>query len=300
MVTVGGIIGGGLRLVRDRPISTLIWGIIYMAVMAAGLIALLVPLMQVMMASAQHATPPDPEVVIRGVAMMYLFDFGLFIVLTILMAAGVRAVLRPDAPGFAYLRLGMDEVRLVALMLMLMIGAFILMFVLIILMSIILAATGALSGGFGQSNAPGTGFVLMMIVIYAIPIFLFVRLSPALALTMIRQKIVLGEAWRLTSGNFWKMFAGYLVLNLILGVAYIAILSAIFAPVASAIGSGGPAALAELMQGHLGGFVPALIGGAAVLTILSGIGIAFWSGGIAAATNELLDDPGVDYAETFA
>jgi predicted small secreted protein len=297
MVTVGGIIGGGLRLVRDRPISTLIWGIIYMAATAAGMVTVFLPFMQMTMTAQQSA--PDPTILFRAMGVMYLFYFGLFIVLTVLMAAGVRAVLRPDEPGFAYIRLGMDELRLVGLMLLLVIGSFILMIVLVILMSIVLAATGAM-GGFGRGGAPGLGFFLMMIVIYAIPIFFYVRLSPALALTMIRQKIIIGEAWRLTSGNFWKMFAGYLVLNLMLFAVYMAILFAIFIPLVSTMGSGGPAAIAELMQGHAGGLLPLLIGGGVVLTVLSGIGIAFWSGSITAATNELLDEPGVDYAETFA
>jgi hypothetical protein len=81
---------------------------------------------------------------------------------------------------------------------------------------------------------------------------------------------------------------------------YIAIVFAVFVPLASSMGSGGPAVVAELMQGHVGGLLPLLIGGGVVLTFLSGIGIAFWSGSIAAATNELLGDSGVDYAETFA
>ncbi|GAA0318499.1 hypothetical protein GCM10009087_31140 [Sphingomonas oligophenolica] len=304
MVTVGGIIGGGLRLVKDRPISTLVWGIIYMAVTAAGIVALLVPFLQMAAANAQHGTPPDPAALLRVMGLMYLFYFGIFIVLTILLAAGVRAVLRPDEPGFAYIRLGMDEVRLVALMLMMVIGGFVLMMVLIMLFSIVMIAMGAGAGGMMNGGAapgqPGAGFVVMILLIYAIPIFLSVRLSPALALTMIRQKIVIGEAWRLTSGHFWKIFAGYLVLGLILFVAYIAILFAVFLPLASVTGNAEPGAMAALMQGHVGALGPILAGGCVVLAILSGIGIAFWSGGIAAATNALLADPDMDYAETFA
>jgi len=300
MVTVGGIIGGGLRLVRDRPVSTLIWGIVYMGVSVAGMLMLLLPFMQMSMANAQGVAP-DPTAVFRSLGMLYLFDFGLFVVLTILMAAGVRAVLEPDEPGFAYIRLGMDELRLVGLMLLTVIGMFVLMFVLMLVMMLGLAATGAMSGGFGRgAAAPGLGVFLMVFAAFAIPIFLSVRLSPALPLTMIRQKIVIGEAWRLTSGNFWKMFAGYLALSLILFVAYIVIVFAVFVPLGGMIASGGPAAAAELMQGHVGGLLPLLIGGGVVFTILSGVGIAFWAGSIAAATNELLGDSGVDYAETFA
>ena len=299
MVTVGGIIGGGLRLVRDRPISTLIWGAIYMAVTAAGMVAVLVPFMQIAMNAQQGAA--DPTALFRAMGVMYLFYFGLFFVLTVLVAAGVRAVLKPDEPGFAYIRLGMDELRLIGLMLLAVIGSIFLMIVLGVILSIVMVAIGA-GGGFasGASGQGGFGVFLLMLAIYAAPIFLYVRLSPALALTMIREKIVIGEAWRLTSGNFWKMFAGYLVLNVILIAVYIAIVFAIFLPLAGTMGSGGPAAMAALMQGNVGGLMPLLIGGSVVLTVLSGIGIAFWAGSITAATNELLGDSGIDYADTFA
>lgn len=299
MVTVGGIIGGGLRLVRDRPISTLIWGAIYMAITAVGMVSMIVPFMQIALNAQQGAA--DPTGLFRAMGIMYLFYFGLFFVLTVLVAAGVRAVLRPDEPGFAYIRLGMDELRLIGLMLMAVIGSIVLMIVLGVILSIVMVAIGA-GGGFspGSSGQGGIGFFVVLLAIYAVPIFLYVRLSPALALTMIREKIVIGEAWRLTSGHFWKMFAGYLVLNLILIAVYLAIVFAIFLPLATTMGNGGPTAMMELMQGHIGGLLPLLIGGCVVLTVLSGIGIAFWSGSVAAATNELLGDTGVDYAETFA
>lgn len=50
-----------------------------------------------------------------------------------------------------------------------------------------------MAGGEARQMAPAS--VLMMMAIYAVPIFVYVRLSPALALTMIREKIVIGEAW---------------------------------------------------------------------------------------------------------
>lgn len=230
---------------------------------------------------------------------IYLFYFALMIVLVILMAAATRAVLRPEESAFAYIRIGMDEVRLVGLNLLLVIGTIVLVFVLALVLGIVLAATGAMSGSAAGRMSPA--FLLMMLAIYAVPIFLYVRLSPALALTMIREKIVIGEAWRLSSGNFWKMFAGYLVLNLILMAVYLAIVFAIFMPLMASVGAGAtPVAMAAMMQGSLSGsIVSVLIGGAAVLAILSGVGIAFLAGGFAAATQQMLGATDIDYAATF-
>jgi hypothetical protein len=299
MVTVGGIIGGGLRLVRDRPISVLVWGFLYMAFTAAGMIMLLMPFFQMMVLNAGQQIPPDPYMMLGLMGKMYLFYFALMILLVILMAAATRAVLRPEDSAFAYLRIGMDELRLIGLNLLLVIGTIVLVFILAIVLGIALAATGAMSGGRAAQMSPA--FLLMMLAIYAVPIFVYVRLSPALALTMIREKIVIGEAWRLSSGHFWKMFAGYLVLNLILMAAYLLIVFAIFMPLMSSVGAGAtPQAMAALMQGNIGGnILSIMIGGAVVLAILSGVGIAFLAGGFTAATQQMLGTTDIDYAATF-
>jgi len=299
MLTVGGIIGGGLRLVRDRPVSVLVWGFLYMAFTALGMVMLLMPFFQMMALNAAQHTPPDPAMMMGLMAEMYLFYFALMIVLVILMAAATRAVLRPEDSAFAYLRIGMDEVRLLGLNFLLLIATIVLVFILALVLGIALAATGAMSGSAPGQMSPA--FVLMILAVYAVPIFLYVRLSPALALTMIREKIVIGEAWRLSSGNFWKMFAGYLVLTLILMGAYLAIVFAIFVPLMGSVGAGAnPEAMAALMRGHIGGgILSIMIGGAVVLAILSGVGIAFWAGGFAAATQQLLGATEIDYAATF-
>jgi hypothetical protein len=299
MVTVGGIVGGGLRLVRDRPVSVLVWGFLYMAFSVVGMLLLIMPFFQMMALNGAQQTPPDPAMMLGMMGKMYLFYFALLIVLVVLMAAATRAVLRPEDSAFAYIRIGMDEVRLLGLNFLLLIGTIVLVFILALVLGIALAATGAVSGSAPGHMSPA--FVLMILAIYAVPIFLYVRLSPALALTMIREKIVIGEAWRLSSGNFWKMFAGYLILSLMLMVAYLAILFAIFVPLMGSVGAGAdPQAMAALMQGHMGGsMLSIMIGGAVVVAILSGVGIAFWAGGFAAATQQMLGATDIDYAATF-
>jgi hypothetical protein len=308
MLTVGTIVNGGFRLVRERPFSVAIWGLIYMAGAIAGFILVLGPLfaMQAGMMGGGEAGPPNP---LAMMGVVYLFDFGILFLLMVLMAAGLRAVLRPEESGFAFIRLGMDELRLFGLMLIFLVGFMVLSIAFAILFAIVLGATGAMSGGYAPAEGSPFGRIswavyALMLGFYALLFWLQVRLSPTIALTMIRQKIIIGEAWRLSRGHFWTMFGGFLVLGLILGAGYLAILFAVFAPFIGDVTRGtlGMDTLAAIQQGNfasLGGFGFMLILGAVGIAILAGIGIAFWSGGIATATAALLEEDGEGVAAAF-
>jgi hypothetical protein len=299
MVTVGGIISGGFDLLRQRPLAALVWGIIYVAASALGLFAMFVPMMQFAMANAGAQAAPDPATLMQMIGEMYLFFFLLMIVMVILLTAGLRAALRPEESSFASLRLGMDELRMVGLFLLFAIAGFVLMMVMSIVFTIVFGAMGMF--GSMRSGQPGGGFILMMLLIYALPLFLTVRLAPAFALTVMRRKIVIGEAWTLTSGHFWVMFGGYLVLNLIIFIVYMVLAFAVVSPVMMMMVGANPAGAMALMQGHVGGGIAAaiLVFGL-IFAILAGVSLAFNAGGLAAATRSLTGDTGEDLAETFA
>ncbi|HSI19646.1 MAG TPA: hypothetical protein VK980_17905 [Sphingomonas sp.] len=299
MVTVGGIISGGFDLLRRRPLAALVWGIVYVAASALGLFAMFVPIMQFAMANAGGGAAPDPATFMQMIGEMYLFFFLLMIVMVILLTAGLRAALRPEESSFASLRLGMDELRMVGLFLLFAIAGFVLMMVMSIVFGIVFGAMGMF--GSMRSGQPGGGFILMMLLIYALPLFLTVRLAPAFALTVMRRKIVIGEAWTLTSGHFWVMFGGYLVLNLIIFIIYMVLAFAVVSPVMMMMVGANPAGAVGLMQGHVGGGIAAaiLVFGL-IFAILAGVSLAFNAGGLAAATRSLTGDTDEDLAETFA
>jgi len=305
MVTVGGIINGGVALVRERPLAIVVWGLLYMAATFGMMTTVFVPFMQLTMANAARPGSIDPARMFGLIGEMYLINFLMLLLFTVLFAAALRAALRPAERAFASLRLGMDELRLIGLALLLTIAFFAMMMVVGIVMGIIFAAIGFAAGSDGAPNAAafagiGIGFALMTVVIYALPIFFAVRLSPAFALTMLRRKIVVGEAWRLTRGNFWVLFGGYLVLGLMMMAVYLVIILVVAVPVVSM--NGGMQAFATSMaQGQVGGALGVgLVIGGALLSLLAGASIATWAGGIAAATNGLLGTTNIDYAETFA
>lgn len=300
MVTVGGIISGGIDLLRRRPLAALVWGLIYIAGFVLGMLAMFVPFMQFAMANAGRQAAPDPAMLMQMFGQMYLFFFLLMIVMMVLFTAALRAALRPEESSFASLRLGMDELRMVGLFFLFAIAAFVLMIVLSIVMTIVFGAAG-FYGSMANGSQPGAGFVLMMLAIYALPTFLMVRLAPAFALTMMRRKIVIGEAWTLTSGNFWVMFGGYLVLNLIIFVIYMALIFLVVSPLMTVMVGSDPAVATGLMQGHVGGGIAATIAVfGLIFAILAGVSMAFNAGGLAAATRSLTGESDVDLAETFA
>lgn len=305
MVTVGGIINGGVGLVRERPLAILVWGVLYMAATVGMMSAVFVPFMQLAMANAAQPNSVDPARMFALMGEMYLINFLMMILFTVLLAAGLRAALRPQERSFASLRLGMDELRMIGLSLLLVIAFVVMVMVVGMIMTILMIAIGLAAGSGGQMTAGGfagmgIGMVVMMVAMYALPIFFAVRLSPAFALTMLRRKIVVGEAWRLTSGNFWTLFGGYLVLGLISMAAYLVIVMILVIPAVSM--SGGMLGLiAALQQGQLNGTLMTTMGvGGILFSLLAGVSIALWAGGIGAATNGLLGTTDVDLQETFA
>ena len=302
MVTVGGIISGGFALLRSRPLSALAWGVIYVALSALGIFALFVPFMQFMMANGGRQAAPDPAMFMQLIGQMYLFYFLLMLVLVVLLTAGLRAALRPEESSFASLRLGMDELRMVGLTLLFAIAAFILMIVLMMLTFVVVGATAGMASLAPRAGGQFSGgMLLMMLVIYAVPIYFGVRLSPAFALTVMRRKIIIGEAWTLSRGHFWVMFAGYLVLNLIVLAVYLALVYIVVLPLLAMTVGANPAAAMALMQGHVGGGIAAaVLLFCLVFAILSGVGFAFICGGVAAATRSLTGESDDDLAETFA
>jgi hypothetical protein len=120
-MTLGSILGGAFRLVRERPGAVAVWGVIYLALTAA-LALTLAP----MFAKTAALSGDSPEAALQNMSSMMggilLFQLVFFVVLMVLFAASQRAVLQPERQGFAYLRLGMDELRLLGLALLLLIG----------------------------------------------------------------------------------------------------------------------------------------------------------------------------------
>jgi hypothetical protein len=292
------MIDGGFRLIRERPAAVAIWGLLYLVASAAIALAML-PIVRAQMA----ALGGDPQAVAgaMGATMgqMVLLQLVFMLLFVVLMTAAQRAVLRPAEHGLASLRLGMDELRMLGLTLLLVIGFYVLMVVGGIIVAAFAAGAGLMLGGGGAGIVGVIGFLALL----ALAIWLEVRLSLAFPLTLLRRRIVIGEAWRLSRGHFWTLFGGYLAIFVMLMVIFLLVSmvtsgSYFFDMLRN---NGDPEAMRAAMQAQLeraGEIGPITILGWVLGAAAGALMVALIGGAVASAVRALTADETV--ADTFA
>jgi hypothetical protein len=125
-ISVGSAVGAGFQLIRHRPVSVLVWGLIRVGFIVA-IFAIYAPVMmgifaEAIAARAQTGGEPAPAqmsqmmshmMVLQGVG--YLVQFiGLF-VNSIILCAIARSIVHPERRALASLRLGAPEFFMVIL-----------------------------------------------------------------------------------------------------------------------------------------------------------------------------------------
>lgn len=242
MTSAGDILGGGFGLIVRRPGAVAVWAAI-LAVIGLGALMLLLP---GMMASFQALSTLDPDALRSGddmaalqsmnanAGLSGLFNLVQYFVQAVLLCAAFRATVRPQEGGFAFLRVGWDELRIFGMMLVTMIAlaiAAVIFFLLVLLVSMVL--------GFALQSVPALQYLLIALVwiaAFCAMIYALVRISLMLPLTFIRRQLVIDEAWGLVRGRFWTLFLPILAIAVIIGVVMcIAILPLIWGMTSEAI-----------------------------------------------------------------
>ena len=191
----------GFRIVRRHPLAIVFWGLAYVIFFAAFFGLFAGPLATVMATTeALEGTQPSPQEVQALMASWSGFmalGLPLSLVLgAVLNAAVARSVLRPADKAFGYLRLGGDELRVLAVTVLLGIvffAATVLLFVVV----------GVLAGLAGQANT-GVGIlvgVLLGLGAAAVLIWLAVRLSLAVPITFHERRIAPFASFAMTKGQ---------------------------------------------------------------------------------------------------
>jgi len=210
----------GFRLVRRNPVALVGWTLLYLVYTlatlfaAGGMMRSLSVWMEQMEALEAGPPPSSPEALVpimeSYVAAMSHMAWAIplsLVIGAVLMAAIARAVLTPGTSGFGYMRLGMDEVRV-----------FVVTIVIAIMYSIaacIAVVAAAVIGGIAISAIEGWGalvMVLAMLAAIAFMIWLAVRWSLAVPITIAQKKFAIFDSFAVTKGRFWPL----------LGMAFIA------------------------------------------------------------------------------
>jgi hypothetical protein len=309
MTSVGSILGGAFGLVRRHPVSVLIWGLLYMAAIA-GLLFAIRPLFavdadlfsqQLAAGADKPLTPQDLQPYMARFqsagGILFLSEIGLFAFVMIVFTATQRAVLRPAERGFAYLRIGGDELRLIGLGLFLAVCIYIASILAMLAMMIVVGIAFAIT--LAATGSPVVGILLLsiaLLVLIGATIYAEVRLSLAFPLTFIRRSFVIGEAWQLTKGRFWTLFGAYFVIGLVQMVLATILFIFAFAPLISELAQGGntPEAIQLAFQHQMERFVVVDARNVTLwlgATLLSGLGIALFGAVATAARDLLVGDP---------
>lgn len=198
----------GFRIARQRPRILLAWAAFsFFASMMGAVITLVMPEeARLALESLASDETPDPGALLQAlVAVSPILLMGL-VVQRMMDGAVYRVILRPDESRFAFLRLGMDEVRLTALRLIFLMLA--VLFIAVVQFGIaILAFAVSPFGGAAMLFVAG----LAELFAWAMVLVLAVRLSLASVMTFDRRRLSIFESWEVTRGLFWPLFGTYIL-----------------------------------------------------------------------------------------
>lgn len=295
-IHAGDIISQSFAFVRDHAKSVVVWSAVYLGLTVAMQLAM-VSLMGPQFGADQLRTGAI------GLGQFFLvfslIMIAMIVVVTAIQAAIFRAALHPEKRELSYFRFGGDELRLFGLLLILGI----LFFIGFVIAEI--AFVAVLAGIFAIGGAMRALGVLLAVLggfgLFAIAIFFVVRLASAGPLTILRKRITIGEAWRLTRGHFWTLFGSYAIV-----AAVSLVVLSVITTLQFAVGSGPQQAMlqqmmhprdplyqqqvAAMQMQQYASFGPGRIFGLAVGSLLAGTLLALQCGTIAVATRLLIND----------
>ena len=264
----------GVRLTRERPGTVLAWGVVLAAAQAVT-VALLVLSGSgeglaafTRLGAVPGADPAAAAALLSGAApgMLLSVAAGLLAQAAV-YAALLRAVLRPADKRFAFLRVGLDELRLLGVLAALTALGVVTLLVLVTALGMLILPLASV-GGYALSGA----MPLVMALAVAALSYPAVRLSLAPAASVAEGRTRLFGVWPLTRGVFWPLMASVLLAAVLATV--IAILGEVLVTALWAMGAGvtmeqAAAALQPDLRSAAGVLTPGAIGGVVTGGVIS-------------------------------
>lgn len=209
----------GFRVVRRNPIALVAWTVVYLlytvgALFASGgMMKSMAVWMEQMEALENGPAPTSPEAFapimesyLQAMSHMVWTIPVSMIVSAILMAAISRAVLSSGTGSFGNIRLGMDELRVFVVTLVICI--------LTAIVAMIVFVLAAVIGGFAIAAMEGWGGLVMALALLAagaFVIWLSVRWSLAVPITVAEKRFAIFDSFNLTKGRFWPLLGMALI-----------------------------------------------------------------------------------------
>jgi len=238
--SIGASIGDGFGLIRRRPLTVFVWGLLILAPTFAAL-GLMLPAMGELFAGMpdHDVGQGGPSALPEGmVAQMMQFqmgsllaNFGQYLMMALVYTAVFRAVLRPDESSFFSLRVGMDELRVAVAGLAIGLGVYVVM----ILGLLVCLALGFALWQQGAAAALWTagivGGLLFLTVLWGLA-----RLSLIAPASVLYRDFAFVQGWKLAAGKAWSLLGMMLLIYMLFLAVYIVAVIA----VVSAISAAGP------------------------------------------------------------
>jgi hypothetical protein len=249
----------GFKVIGRRPASFAVWVLVWVLLGVAPGLMFMGPMASKIADFASQAQAMQGDAAADPTAMAHKaldMEMGLFAVAwpymiwslllgVLLLAALYRSILEPDKRGFAYLRIGADELRLLATMIILCI-------LFVVFYSVLFALTGVLVAFTERGVGGGWGGLLIALeVIVAICVALYVpfKLSLAMPATFAEKKIRIFESWGLTRDHFWHIVGMWLLtLVFLIVVAVIGGVVVRIAGMGTLAGTGGIGSLHDFVR----------------------------------------------------
>jgi len=215
--SIGTAIGEGFDLVRRRPISVFVWGLL-MAVPSVASLALVLPMLGGMFASMASGMS-DPEQVhnammavmaqVQGISS--LLNLVQLVVTVVVYTAVMRAVVRPRETAFFSLRLGMDELRVAVVGLALIVGIYLAALIYVLL------GVGIGFATWGLGEPYNWLIIVALCLVFVLAIWLgAARVSLIAPASVLHRTFAFEQGWKLGRGRTGALFGMMLVLVLIM------------------------------------------------------------------------------------
>lgn len=237
--SIGTAIGDAFGLIRRRPLSVWVWGILLMAPGAVGL-ALVFPAMAGVF--ADMPPPGDDAAADAMTGRMFgemmqlqlasmLSNVGQLLVMAVVYTAVFRAVLRPNQGSVFSLRIGMDELRIAVVGLALGVGLYAAMLVFIM----VGMAIGFAVWTSGDPGVLAVTVTVMALIMLAVLFLALARVSLIAPASVLYRDFAFAQGWRLAAGKTLSLFGMMLLIFLMILVIQ-AMLVGIAAIVFSSVG----------------------------------------------------------------